>query len=149
MEQDEAPVREHPFDDGEEFGVILRADMLEHADRNHFVELTGQVAIVQLLDVDRPAGATRAGQFLLLFRHRDAEHFDAVIFSRITGQATPAAADVVMAFADHEGALARLQVEQGVAQQQAEQAQLHPAVDVPIGIDRQAASRPLAATARR
>ena len=83
---------------GEEFVIMLRADMLEHADRDDAVEPLVEQAIVLELELHmvRHAGRRRplARDLQLVLGQGDAEHVDAGDLVQVQRHPAPAAADV-------------------------------------------------------
>ena len=77
---------------------VRQADMFEHADRDDAVELAGDAAIVDELELhlvgDAHRGGLVAGVFELFLRQGDAQHFGARDLVEEARHAAPAAADV-------------------------------------------------------
>src|SRR3546814_2476696 len=91
--------------------IVLRADVLEHADREDPVEaavVAGAIECVVVLqpDLHRQSGAKRARVFGLLARDGDADALHAVAPRRELQRLAPAATDVEHAHARPQPALA-------------------------------------------
>jgi len=94
--------RQQTVDMGEVFRVA-RADVLEHLDARHLVELALDGAIVQKLDrhaVGQSCGGDAfAGELVLLLAERYAQRLDAVLLGGVVAQRAPSAPDVEQALA--------------------------------------------------
>ena len=91
--------------------VVAFADMFEHAQADHRVELAVELPIVLQPEFDRQAVAQLAAQRDLPLRHGHADTADAVALGGETHQAAPAAADVEQRHAAPQPQLAADQVE--------------------------------------
>ena len=74
--------------------VVVHPDVLEHADRDHPVEASLDLAVVLQADLDRQAAADLARELDLALGNRDPRHPHPVGFSGVAGEPAPAAADV-------------------------------------------------------
>src|SRR5262249_13886346 len=98
LQEEETVVGEDTADDLHEAPVVLPADVLEHAHRDHAVEgpelAEPLVAVVVEPDVDRQLGVDALRVDVLLLGDGDADDADAVILGGVAGQGPEAAADV-------------------------------------------------------
>src|SRR5690606_21908929 len=92
------------FDGLEVAAIVLRSDMLEHADRVDAVEWLVELAVVLDADLDGQAAAQLAGVLRLFLGYGDADAADAVALGRMLEGLAPSATDV-------EDAHPRLQAE--------------------------------------
>src|SRR5260370_41020077 len=89
---------------GEEIPVIAATDMLEHADRDNAIERLGDLAVIDVAELDGQPGAEPPTQFDLLARYGDADDFDPIMLGGIASERAKTDADV-------QDALARLQLQ--------------------------------------
>src|SRR5579863_3393202 len=92
-------VRRQQFADLEEIFVKMAdADMLHHADRNHPVKLAGELAIVELAELDAIGDAGSLGMNTcdldLLGRNIDGGDTGAGFARQMNGKAAPAGTDL-------------------------------------------------------
>src|SRR5918995_7495141 len=95
VDQAEAAVLEAAVDDAPELIEVLRADVLEHADRNELVVVARDVAIVVQDELDLVRETLLFGALLrisdLLARNIERAHLHAVVTRHVQRQRTPAA----------------------------------------------------------
>ena len=94
--------------------IVLVADVLHDADRDHGVVGAFYLAIVLQAQLDGQAPAQLHAQRDLLLGHSHPQHLGAVLFGRILGKAAPAAAQLKHAHARLEANLFADQLELGV-----------------------------------
>ena len=114
LEQEEAIVLHRRARGPEEPAVVLPADVLHHADAHHLVERAregvGQVAVVELHDLDPGRRHVAAGVLQLAVGDVHARHAAAVPLVHPAGQPAPAASDVEDSVAGLQPELAADQV---------------------------------------